>query len=358
MPMHEQPRRTLCKLIQQHGLALHADPRRTEALLRDLCNGYPREIFVLVHAQKLQVAADLLNAPRWFPQQVLTTQLVKRLQEEVAFSEEAAQWAVETWAIALNIQPAPPDRAWLWLKQHAPTQQTLQPGFAFIHTLSAWGVRLFQLFGVKLTQVYAAICDLLKQHMASWVGKLRLSGAPVRLGIILIICAVFVVGSINRNISSSIPPPIVVNQVNSVYPLPRFAWVGGEQLTVRAAPTLDAAARGLLPAGQALNVIEFSQDGAWSHIAAPAEGWVANAFVLFQSPEAPDMYTIIKVEHAQIKTEQLNVRNGPGLAFNIVGNLSLGQAIEIVATTQDKQWKQIITPIRGWVSTNFVQVSE
>ncbi|MFN8486379.1 MAG: SH3 domain-containing protein [Caldilineaceae bacterium] len=356
--MHEQPRRTLCQLIKQYGLALHADPRRTEALLRDLGNAYPREIFVLVHAQKQQVAADLLNAPRWLPQQVLTTQLVKRLQEELALSEEAAQWAVETWAIALNIQPAPPDRAWLWLKQHMPTQRTLQPGLAFIHTLPAWGVRLFPLFGVKLTHAYAAVCGLVKRCRAGNFFWLRSWRLPIQLAIILGICAVFIVGSINRNVSSSVPTPLVVDQVSGIYPLPRTAWVGGDQLTVRAAPTINAAARGLLPAGQMLTVIEFSQDGVWSQIAAPAEGWVANAFVLFQSPDAPEIYTIIKVEHAQIKTEQLNVRNGPGLAFPIVGSLGLGQTIEIVATTQDKQWKQIITPIRGWVSTNFVQVSE
>ena len=362
--MHDQPRRTLCQLLKQYGPELHVDARRTEALLLDLCNAYPREIFVLISAQKQRVPMDLLGAPRWMPRQALTAQLIRRLQEQLALTEEAATWAVETWAMALGIQPSPPDLAWRWLQAHQPNRQALQPALDFIPILFNLGGRLFQHFGVKLAYDNAAIQALLKESASKGSSWLRhcLSRAPVRLAIVLGILAACLVGSVNRNASSSPPPLVVVEQVGveqlvTTYPLPRTAWVSEDQLIVRAGPATGTAALGLLAAGQVVKVVAFSTTGEWSQISTPQAGWVNNAFILFQTEQTPIVYTVIKMEQAQSTVDQLNVRSGPGVSFAIVGNLGLNQTIEIVATTQDQQWKQIITPVQGWVSTAFVQVS-
>ncbi len=57
--MHPQPRRVLQSLLRQYGPGLASNPQRTEALLSDLCGEFEAEIFVLVHAQRAGIVADL-----------------------------------------------------------------------------------------------------------------------------------------------------------------------------------------------------------------------------------------------------------------------------------------------------------
>jgi WD40 repeat protein len=101
-------------MIARYGPALADDPRRTEALLRDFCGAYKREIFCLVSALKEQVASDLLASRDRVPHQVLLAQLTRRLRDNLALTEDAARWAVESWALALGViehpLPGPPPR--------------------------------------------------------------------------------------------------------------------------------------------------------------------------------------------------------------------------------------------------------
>ncbi len=112
--MNDIPRQRLCEIVAQYGHSLGDDPRRTEALLRDLCGEYKREIFVLVSALREQVAEGLLTSRDSVPHEVLLAQLTKRLRENLALAEDAARWAVESWALALGVieepLPGPPPR--------------------------------------------------------------------------------------------------------------------------------------------------------------------------------------------------------------------------------------------------------
>ncbi len=112
--MNDIPRQKLCEIIAQYGHSLGDDPRRTEALLRDFCSEYKREIFVLVSALREQVADDLLASQDSMPYEVLLAQLTRRLQDNLALAEDAARWAVESWALALEVieqpLPGPPPR--------------------------------------------------------------------------------------------------------------------------------------------------------------------------------------------------------------------------------------------------------
>ena len=58
--MHDEPRQKLRELIMEYGRSLCDDPRRCEALLKDYCGQYKREIFVLVNALRNRVVDDLL----------------------------------------------------------------------------------------------------------------------------------------------------------------------------------------------------------------------------------------------------------------------------------------------------------
>ena len=107
--MNDLPRQKLRELIIEYGRSLCDDPRRCEALLKDYCGQYKREIFVLVSALKNRVAEELINSPAGVPPALLLGRLIQRLEDELGLAENAARWAVESWALALDIfdQPVP-----------------------------------------------------------------------------------------------------------------------------------------------------------------------------------------------------------------------------------------------------------
>lgn len=102
-------RHTLGQLLAAHGRALCEDPRRLEALLRDLCGECRKEVFVLVSALRERVVVDLSAWPAGVPQALLLARLSVRLADDLGFSPEVARWAVETWAAALAEVPSPDD---------------------------------------------------------------------------------------------------------------------------------------------------------------------------------------------------------------------------------------------------------
>lgn len=100
--MNNSVRQTLSEIINKYGLSLADDPRRCEALLRDLCGQYKKEINVLVGALRERVAVDLMAPSAALPEGVLRARLTRRLRDDLGLSEEASRWAVESWAVALG----------------------------------------------------------------------------------------------------------------------------------------------------------------------------------------------------------------------------------------------------------------
>ncbi|MFM8298882.1 MAG: SH3 domain-containing protein, partial [Microcystis aeruginosa] len=60
-------------------------------------------IAVLVGALKERVPADLLASQNSTPAVVFLARLTKKLQDNLGLAEEAARWAVESWALALEV---------------------------------------------------------------------------------------------------------------------------------------------------------------------------------------------------------------------------------------------------------------
>jgi predicted RNA-binding Zn-ribbon protein involved in translation (DUF1610 family) len=101
--MDTLPRQRLTELVGRYGHDVADDPRRCEALLRDMCPQHKREIFVLVSAVKECVPRELLGSSSGIPKAVLVSRLTKRLHENLGVAENLARWAVESWALALGI---------------------------------------------------------------------------------------------------------------------------------------------------------------------------------------------------------------------------------------------------------------
>lgn len=101
--MNDLPRQKLVELVRRHGKSLVDNPRRAEGLFRDYFGEHRREISVLTLALEEHVALDLLAAPAGTPRGVLLSRLSRRLCDNLGLSEEAANWAVNSWALALGV---------------------------------------------------------------------------------------------------------------------------------------------------------------------------------------------------------------------------------------------------------------
>ena len=95
-------RQVLGRLLAEQGEAVIDAPKRLEALLRDLCPGHQREIWLLVQAAGTGTPQAL---PRGRP--VTDLEAVLRRQSQQLFhrygtDRALARWAVESWALALG----------------------------------------------------------------------------------------------------------------------------------------------------------------------------------------------------------------------------------------------------------------
>ncbi|MUG96840.1 hypothetical protein F7734_32665 [Scytonema sp. UIC 10036] len=100
--MNDLPREKLHEIIIQYGRSIYDDLKLCEALLRDFCGQYRKEISVLVTALKQGIVNELLRSSN-LPQEVILTKLTKKLESDVGLAADAARWAVESWALVLGV---------------------------------------------------------------------------------------------------------------------------------------------------------------------------------------------------------------------------------------------------------------
>lgn len=103
MSINELPRQTLNRIVAKYGSEICDQPKRVGSLLRDLCGAYRRENNTIVGALEEGAAIDLLRWNRSVPREMLLAQLVSRLQENLAYTPDAARWAIDSWAVALGV---------------------------------------------------------------------------------------------------------------------------------------------------------------------------------------------------------------------------------------------------------------
>ena len=101
--MNDLARQNLKTLVGRYGQSLAYESTRCEGLLRDTCPSCSREIFVLVNAVRQHIPKELLAPHHGLPLPLMKGFLAKRLSDELGFSDDAARWAVESWAEALGL---------------------------------------------------------------------------------------------------------------------------------------------------------------------------------------------------------------------------------------------------------------
>ena len=353
--MHPQPRRQLQNLLQRWPELL-ADPQRTEALLSDLCGQYETEIFVLVHAQRIGIPAELTRLVGQQADGALRQRLARRLQDRYAFSVEAAAWAVDAWADALNVRAVPVYQSWL---------------LAFWHSLSKRGMQFFRPEPKSRLPAYRAATNR-GDNRRSFFSRIGvqwgwLSAAALLLALVMAGAGFawqngwlesvwsLAVGSQAATAEAEWQPPSPASAATALafsYPPPREARIEADLLNVRAAPALDSDVVGKVgPLGANVTVDGFSLDGAWSHIAAPVAGWVSNEFVTFAG-----LY--LRPSLGQVTQAGSVVRSKPRGDAPATETLVAGQTLVLVAFSADGQWRQVVEPSPGWVESRYIAVLE
>lgn len=373
--MHQRPRQVLRRLLRQYGRSLYSDPRRVEALLQDLCGQHPREIFVLVHAQEQHIPHDLLAAGPLSGDAAHWQRLSRRLQDRLALTPEAADWAVESWALALNIAPlghlsrSPfprlanlPGRLAHWgrvtIQSNAgdapPRQvgdaQVGQDGRSFPGIGVQWrlwyqqlGKRRYWFIPVFLVLILLVAAQYAQQFSAD--GQGRAVGMDQRE-------AVSVEGEQDRLLAT------LTASLERLYPLPRAVRIGSEAVPVHLEPRADSETVTFLePPGAVVLVDAYSAGGEWVHVSTPAAGWIEQEAVshTFVPPDGSTAYAVVITPGiGEITASALRVRQHPMLEAAILSQLDAGERVLFLAATPQEDWLQIIEPTEGWISSQYV----
>lgn len=127
-------------------------------------------------------------------------------------------------------------------------------------------------------------------------------------------------------------------------------------VNIRRGPGTNYAKKGTATKGQELNITAVVSDGKllWGKF---ADGWISLMYTNFdeviaddgQTPEEDPIVGVIK------GTDKLNVRIGPGTAYEVVGSLKRGDRVTV--TEQKKVGKATWGHIKnGWISMYYVEI--
>ncbi|MEZ4834074.1 MAG: SH3 domain-containing protein [Caldilineaceae bacterium] len=148
--------------------------------------------------------------------------------------------------------------------------------------------------------------------------------------------------------------------LNQIYPLPRPVRIGAEAVAVHAEAREDAQILAYLsPPGALVTVDAYSEDGLWAHVGEPIEGWIGRQGV-YQLPASGEIGTFnarIAPSVGVTNGDGLRVRQTPSLDGEVLAELAARQDVFVLAVTEDGAWLQIVEPVPGWVSSDFVTLS-
>ncbi|RLT34338.1 MAG: SH3 domain-containing protein [Chloroflexi bacterium] len=368
--MHPQPRRELQALLRRYGPGLAADTQRMEALLADLCGEHQREIFVLVHAQRSGILAQLGQMAGQRADSALRRRLAQRLQDRYAFADEAAAWAVDAWADALNVRAVPVYQSWLlglWhtlrsrvadIRRRPPSQRATDdkssPRSARVQ--SNPGRSTFGGIGVQWGKAAARWLWTFLLLLLLTAGALA---ARQNGWLALARSFVFGQGTATPQVGGQTSAPAAASTALTLrYPPPLEARIEADLLNVRASPALDAAVLGKVgPLGAAVTVDGFTPEGDWSHITDPVAGWISNEFVTFASG-IPGQRVYLQPALGQVTEAGVPLRSTPRADAPVTATLVAGQTLVLVARSADGLWRQVVEPWPGWVESRFIALME
>jgi uncharacterized protein YraI len=165
---------------------------------------------------------------------------------------------------------------------------------------------------------------------------------------------------------SSPPTPTSDGVPGSIIPtpVPGFPFVtANENVNIRTGPGVDYDNIGILKEGENAAIIAYSNDSTWWAVRYPNPpldiGWVSADYVT-QTGDVTIVPTPAPGAPILTAAANLNIRSGPGIEFDKIGLILIGQSAEVVGISKDSEWWAIKVPLaeggRGWVTANFAQV--
>ena len=360
--MHPLPRRALRRLLTQYGPALLDDPARVDALLADLCGPQQRERFLLIHALRERIPAELLAQPQGGP--LHWRRLSQRLQRRYGFSDGAAQWAIESWALALNLAPF---TARLPRPLAAPvgflTRTRLYHGLlAFLSKIPPLPRRrpapAFPISANRRNRVQYANHVGRRMPRRAWLAAVAL--------IVIVVSGAVLAGPLRTRWDGGAPLPQAdawrmpsAEQIHALllaaYPLPRAARIETDQLNVRAEPAAEAQVTGVIgPQGAGVTVDGFSADGRWARIPSPVKGWISNDFASY-ADEDGRARIFIRPQLLRIQIPGSKVFANPTGNETELATLVADQIVIALGVTTDGRRLRIAAPASGWIDSSVVQ---
>ncbi|MBR4458595.1 MAG: SH3 domain-containing protein [Clostridia bacterium] len=108
------------------------------------------------------------------------------------------------------------------------------------------------------------------------------------------------------------------------------AYVIGGWLRLRATPSFDSATIGSFYTGTAVTVLGVS--GSWYNVRTPnnTTGYMYSAYLSFNPPGTPSGDTGTAKVYAS-NGRNVNLRNGPGLSYQVIGTYSVGTTVTILS---------------------------
>ncbi len=134
-------------------------------------------------------------------------------------------------------------------------------------------------------------------------------------------------------------------------------------LNVRNGAGPTAPALGRLSRGQQVFVLAQNTDGTWLQIRWEyGTGWISSAYVSLTGVPAPaadgngdSIPLTADTPYGVVLVAYLNVRDGPGINYAVLGQLSGGSEVPIVGRSADSQWYQVDTNFgEGWVYAEYL----
>ena len=113
-------------------------------------------------------------------------------------------------------------------------------------------------------------------------------------------------------------------------------------------------------AGQRLQAVGRTEDNQWVQICCveAGNGWISAEVISAEGDIATLRLAEIPPTLAIIETELLNVRAGPQVVFNPIGEVGQGETFEILARSERLDWYKIccVDGQEGWVFSGSVTV--
>ena len=102
--LEEFARKQLHFIIQKYGQSIIDDTRRCRGVLKDLAPKHERETNLLLLVLEHKLIGEILQETQ-LPVFVKLDRLAQKLHDNVGIQKDFALWAVESWAMALNVMP-------------------------------------------------------------------------------------------------------------------------------------------------------------------------------------------------------------------------------------------------------------